>query len=227
MTFAEVEALVGPLPSSARTHRAWWANDSKVQALAWRAAGWQVSSVNQLADHVVFARSARGGTAGVPRTLVEPRSADTPVKVDSAAADMGPTEETVQANLVAFLVSVGWQIARVANTATKERGIDVLATLGERTLAVEVKGYPSTRYADVRRAGEVKPTAPSVQARHWFAQAVLKAMLTRSDHPDYELAIALPRMPTYQALAGRTKISLDRLEVAVFFVEADGQVHAY
>jgi hypothetical protein len=61
MTFSEVEELVGRLPNSARMHRAWWANDSKVEALAWRAAGWRVDSVNQLAELVVFARGAAGG----------------------------------------------------------------------------------------------------------------------------------------------------------------------
>jgi hypothetical protein len=59
MTFAEVERLVGTLPDSARTHRAWWANDSKVEALAWRTAGWRVHAVNQAAEFVVFARRAR------------------------------------------------------------------------------------------------------------------------------------------------------------------------
>jgi hypothetical protein len=62
MTFAEVEHLVGPLPDSARNYRAWWANDSKVEALAWRAAGWHVESVNQASGRVTFARGTRGGT---------------------------------------------------------------------------------------------------------------------------------------------------------------------
>ncbi|HET8684309.1 MAG TPA: hypothetical protein VFM54_20895, partial [Micromonosporaceae bacterium] len=62
MTFAEVERLVGGLPDSARVHRAWWANDSKVEALAWREAGWHVSAVNQSAEVVVFARGAVGGS---------------------------------------------------------------------------------------------------------------------------------------------------------------------
>jgi hypothetical protein len=60
MTFAEVEDLVGPLPSSARLHRAWWANGSLVQAQAWRDAGWHVESVDQAAEQVTFA----GGPAG-------------------------------------------------------------------------------------------------------------------------------------------------------------------
>jgi hypothetical protein len=56
MTFGQVERLVGPLPYSAHEHRAWWANDNKSQALAWRAAGRHVASVNQSSGHVVFAR---------------------------------------------------------------------------------------------------------------------------------------------------------------------------
>jgi hypothetical protein len=63
MTFAEVEQLVGPLPDSAHNYRAWWANDNKVEALAWRAAGWRVESVNQASGHVVFARGATGGAS--------------------------------------------------------------------------------------------------------------------------------------------------------------------
>jgi len=63
MTFAEVEALVGPLPSSARSHRAWWSNSSGTSR-AWREAGWHVRSVNQAADEVVF---ARGAPARAPR----------------------------------------------------------------------------------------------------------------------------------------------------------------
>src|ERR1022692_1018832 len=62
MMFTEVEELVGRLPESARVHRAWWANDSKVEALAWREAGWRVQSVNQALGEVIFARGAVGGS---------------------------------------------------------------------------------------------------------------------------------------------------------------------
>jgi hypothetical protein len=62
LTFGDVEKLVGPLPPSARIHRAWWANDSKVQAQAWRAAGWHVRRVNQSAGRVTFARGEVGGS---------------------------------------------------------------------------------------------------------------------------------------------------------------------
>jgi hypothetical protein len=56
MTFAELEAIVGPLPSSARTRREWWVNGSTAGAKAWRTAGWSVRSVDLAAALVVFAR---------------------------------------------------------------------------------------------------------------------------------------------------------------------------
>lgn len=56
MTFAQVEALVGPLPSSAWKSREWWVNGSTAGAKAWRTAGWRVYSVDLGAAQVVFAR---------------------------------------------------------------------------------------------------------------------------------------------------------------------------
>ena len=39
LSFADVARLVGGLPPSAYRLRQWWANDSKVEARAWRSAG--------------------------------------------------------------------------------------------------------------------------------------------------------------------------------------------
>src|SRR5262249_5939919 len=61
MTFGRAEQLVGPLPDSAREHRAWWGNDSyRSQSIAWQAAGWHVASVDQASGQVVFARGVKG-----------------------------------------------------------------------------------------------------------------------------------------------------------------------
>ena len=69
MTFAQVADLVGGLPPSARTWRAWWSNDSKVQAKAWRAAGWHVASVSLDHERVRFETGVVGGS----RAALEPR----------------------------------------------------------------------------------------------------------------------------------------------------------
>lgn len=60
ISFAELESIVGPLPKSARASREWWAAESAVQALAWRSAGWSVSSVDQSKEIVIFVRGQGG-----------------------------------------------------------------------------------------------------------------------------------------------------------------------
>lgn len=62
MTFDEVAALVGGLPPSAYQLRQWWANDSKSEAQAWRAAGWHVETVSLDHQRVRFATGTVGGT---------------------------------------------------------------------------------------------------------------------------------------------------------------------
>jgi hypothetical protein len=76
MTFGQLERLVGPLPDSARQHRAWWGNDDyKSQSQAWRAAGWHVQSVDQASGQVVFVRGVQGAASGPrQRTQVAQRS---------------------------------------------------------------------------------------------------------------------------------------------------------
>ena len=119
-------------------------------------------------------------------------------------------------------------VGNIAFTASeedlREQGIDVIASKGARMLAVEVKGFPSRSYADPRKVDQVKPTNPSVQARHWYAAAMLQAMLMRHEHPDYEIAVAYPDVPTYRTLHQRTRGSLADLKVATYFVAASGRV---
>jgi hypothetical protein len=94
MSFDEVEELVGLLPPSARTHRAWWANDSKVEALAWRAAGWRVESVDQSRGMVLFVRSTDNGPPRNARTTTSVRrstyvDADVVAKIEASALSAG------------------------------------------------------------------------------------------------------------------------------------------
>jgi hypothetical protein len=47
MTFAQIDALVGGLPASARTHREWWGNDQyHVQSRAWLAVNRSVGEID-------------------------------------------------------------------------------------------------------------------------------------------------------------------------------------
>jgi hypothetical protein len=79
----------------------------------------------------------------------------------------------VQAAIVEHLQREGWTIEREADTASHEPGIDVLASKDGRRLAVEVKGFPSARYARGPKAGQPQPKPRTLQARHWFSEALL------------------------------------------------------
>src|SRR5262249_30226688 len=134
------------------------------------------------------------------------------------------TESNVQASLVTALVTAGWRIISVANTATKEHGVDVIASRDDQTLGIEVKGFPSQRYADPARANEVKPTRPSTQAGHWYAQAVLAAMRLRGKEPSWRNVIALPDYSRYRALYAETSGSLAAAGIEVWWVNEGGSV---
>jgi Holliday junction resolvase-like predicted endonuclease len=134
------------------------------------------------------------------------------------------TEANIQAAVVTALASDGWRILSVANTATKEHCVDVIASRGGETVGVEVKGFPSRGYADPARAHETKRTAPSTQAGHWYAQAVLAAMRLRGKEPTWRSVIALPDFSRYRALHEETAGSLAAAQIGVWWVDEVGAV---
>jgi hypothetical protein len=133
-------------------------------------------------------------------------------------------EGNVQAALCEWLNGEGWSLDRVANTAVKERGTDIEATRAGTRLHIEVKGYPSVNYADPRRAGEAKRTRPTMQAKHWYAEALLKAVRLRDKHPDDHIAMAFPDYPRYRILHDETSSSLGALRIDVLLVSETGAV---
>lgn len=134
------------------------------------------------------------------------------------------TEANVQALLVTALAADGWRILSVANTATKEHGIDVIASRDGQTVGVEVKGFPSRAYANPARAGEQKRTSPSTQAGHWYSQAVLAAMRLRGKEPSWRSVIALPDFPRYRTLHSETVGSLAAADIEVWWVDSRGSL---
>ncbi|MEP9385508.1 hypothetical protein [Nocardioides sp. KR10-350] len=160
-----------------------------------------------------------------PPTVRDASAAVRPVATSDELGGEWHTEANVQAALVTALAGEGWRILSVANTATKEHGIDVIASRDGQTIGVEVKGFPSRNYADPARAGEAKRTSPSTQAGHWYAQAVLAAMRLRGKEPGWGSVIALPDFPRYRDLHAETAGSLAAAQIEVWWVDQAGRVH--
>lgn len=61
-TFSDIEDILSfPLPQSARTYPAWWANQPHSQGHSWLNAGWKASALNLKTGTLTFIRSDHRG----------------------------------------------------------------------------------------------------------------------------------------------------------------------
>ncbi len=157
---------------------------------------------------------------------------DPPVSPEGPAPSETPVDATtewwwegnVQAAVVRHLAADGWDIHRVADTSSRERGVDIDAVRGGERLLAEVKGYPSATYLRGPKEGRPKPTGAALQARQYFAGALLSGLLMRSDYPSARVVLALPDMETYRTLAARTSVPLGNAAVELWLVGSSGTV---
>lgn len=145
-----------------------------------------------------------------------------PVPIPDCAKDWA-WEGNVQSRVVSHLTGTSWHVIAVADTARREPGADIIAERDGSRLLVEVKGWPSTTHARAQRAGQAKPT---LQAAHRFAEG-LTTLIRHGAAPGTQLALALPDKPRYGTLLSEAGWALDRLEILVYLVAADGSVQTW
>jgi hypothetical protein len=133
-------------------------------------------------------------------------------------------EGNVVRTVVSYLTDRGWTIEAIADTITGEPGADIRATRSDQILVVEVKGYPSKFYEWGPKAGQKKRTNPPTQARHWFGEALLTALLRQSNGDTTQVVIAFPEFDVYTKLFARIKQSIRQLGLMVLIVSESGRV---
>jgi hypothetical protein len=181
-----------------------------------------------LADQGLIVRhSSLGSITNRLATVAPSRASDRPsVPLPAGPMDDWAWEGNVQAGVVRQLAAMGWRIVAVADTARRHKGPDIIAERDGTRLLVEVKGWPSTTYARGERSGQPKPTQPTLQATHGFAEG-LTTLIRRGADLSTRLALALPDMPRYRTLLAEAGWAIQRLEIIVYLVEADGVVHTW
>ena len=113
MTFGQLEGLVGPLPDSAREHRAWWGNDSyRSQSIAWQTAGWHVASIDQASGQVVFARGVKGGTPATRQRAQVPAGSYIDAQVIAAITAQQGTDQFDRSKLLRLIGELNDNYAR-------------------------------------------------------------------------------------------------------------------
>lgn len=123
-------------------------------------------------------------------------------------------EGNVQGKVIHYLSMQGYMIVSSADTASHQTGIDIKAKKDNQELWVTVKGYPH---------GTPK-TNPSVQAGHWFKQAIFDIIEYRDIGKTLNLALALPDFPRYHRLAERISWLKSAANYHYFWVDKLGNV---
>ncbi len=133
-------------------------------------------------------------------------------------------EGNVQQRLAIYFQNLGYDVT-TADTFSKSRGIDITARRKSQEVLIEVKGYPSDKYADGDKQGRPKKTQPTLQAHHWFSDALITVIRRKSKSPNSIIAIGLPEFNRYLKLIEETKWAFEKLEIHVFFVKQSGEVY--
>lgn len=123
-------------------------------------------------------------------------------------------EGNIQSKVIQYLATHGFYIRSVADTASHQQGIDIVAEKDGKLLWVSVKGYPQ---------GTDK-TNPSVQAGHWFKQVIFDIIEYRERDKNALLAVALPDYPRYRSLAQKITWFKPVANFVYFWVKEDGQI---
>ena len=124
------------------------------------------------------------------------------------------TENDIVDAVAKHLQNGGWRIEYTSSTS--ERGHDILATKGETTLAIEVKGGTSSK-SGTNRHGQ---SFNSGQKRAHVAAALYKAA-TVFGTGLHRPGIALPSDDRHRTLIEAIGSALDVLHVMVFLVDDD------
>src|SRR5690606_6630228 len=105
-------------------------------------------------------------------------------------------------------------IISTADTASHQTGKDVIAQSQGVTLWVTVKGYP---------VGTTR-TRPTVQAAHWFKDAIFDIIRYRDEDSQIRLGLALPDFPRYRRLAAKVGWFKPAAQFVYFWVNSTGHV---
>jgi hypothetical protein len=125
-------------------------------------------------------------------------------------------EGNVQSKVISYLATQGYQIRSVADTASHQQGIDIVAEKDGKPIWVSVKGYPRG----------TERTNPSVQAGHWFKEAIFDIIAYRERDKNVLLAVAFPDFPRYRSLAKRVTWLKPVANFNYFWVKESGEVAA-
>jgi len=74
------------------------------------------------------------------------------------------------------------------------------------------------------KKGQKKRTQSPTQARHWFSEALFELILAKSENQYLEIALGLPKFPSYVNLLNRTKWLRERIGLLCYLASEEGPI---
>lgn len=142
------------------------------------------------------------------------KSVENPQRQSSLHIDIWYWEGNVQAKVRDYLESCGYSILAVADTRIKERGRDIEAIKDGRRIWITAKGFPV----------ETNRTPATVQAGHWFKDAMFDLLIWYGIDKTSDLGLALPDFRRYRKLLEKVQWLQGMIGFSVFWVSDDGSV---
>jgi hypothetical protein len=151
-----------------------------------------------------------------PSPTTQPKNARPKASLDLPGNKPWYWEGNIQSRVISYLASHNFQIRSVADTASRQQGIDIVAEKDGRQLWISAKGFPEG----------TERTSPSTEAGHWFKGAIFDILDYRGRDKSALLAIALPDFPRYHSLAEKIAWCKPVAKFVYFWVKEDGEVIA-
>lgn len=138
-------------------------------------------------------------------------------------------EGNISRTLINHFTQIGFTVLKDNSNNIKKRGVDIIIKKSTSFIVMEVKGYPTHSHTKGINKGKPKVTKPEQQAKHWFKEVFITAILNYKDfkdNPNLKLAIGLPKFKVYEELVHDIEgyFSINNLEFIVFFVDKNSQV---
>jgi len=123
-------------------------------------------------------------------------------------------EGNIQSKIIEYLVSNKCQILSVADTESRQTGIDITAKKNGLNIWISVKGYPR----------ETEKTKALTQAGHWFKDVIFDVLRYRQDDAKIIIGVGLPDFPRYRNLASSISWFKNSGKFTYFWVNENGEV---
>jgi len=132
------------------------------------------------------------------------------------------TEDHVIDAVCAHLEREGWLIEHKARTT--DRGVDIVARLGQVVLKIEAKGATSSKPHTARHGEPFRRGVVRGHVARAFYTAAAAALEDPRPGENVLSAMALPVTPNHREFVDNIRGALERLELGVFWVEAPARV---